>query len=416
MRSYLYNTKCSPLLTIFAVILAIYIVFSSTVIGSVILKSEIGSTSINPISSNPLLLPLHEVVSYYGIEPQWNVAQEQMVISKDSANVRLTLGNQYALVNGSKLMLLSILPTMMQGTVVISPKDTVDIMSELIPSLNFSYDEASTTISVAKRDDKPNLNNTVSKPNPMFTKSDDDEETDLPGNFELKTVVIDPGHGGHDSGASRAGVREKDIVLDVSLRLAELLKLNTDLKVVLTRDTDVFITLPRRTDIANKYPADSTLFLCIHCNASPSKVGGYGTETYVFNLEATDNEARALASRENEGEPMDLTMILSHCYHAGTEPYSLDIAKRTLKTLTDELDLSSRGVRNAAFYVLAGTKMPATLIELAYVSNPSEREKLQSEPFRQRTAEALFHSIMDFKGVISKSVAKSKMNGEIQNP
>jgi len=415
MRS-LYNTKCSPLLIMFATILAICIVFSFTVMSSVILKSEGGSTNIAPISSDPLLLPLHEVVSYYGIEPQWNVTQEQMVISKDTANVRLTLGNQYALVNGSKLMLLSISPTMLRGTVVTSPKDAVDIMSELIPSLNFSYDEASTTIAVTKRDDKPNLNNTVSQFEPTVTKSSSDEESDFPGNFELKTVVIDPGHGGHDSGASRAGVHEKDIVLDVSLRLAELLKLNTDLKVVLTRDTDRYPRLSERTDIANRYPADSTLFLCIHCNASPSKVGGYGTETYVFNLEATDNEARALASRENEGEPMDLTMILSHCYHAGTEPYSLDIAKRTLKTLTEELDLSSRGVRHAAFYVLAGTKMPATLIELAYISNTSEREKLQSESFRQRTAEALFHSIMDFKGVISKSVAKSKMNGEIQNP
>jgi N-acetylmuramoyl-L-alanine amidase len=416
MRPYFYNTKHSPLLTIFTAILAIYIVFSSTVIGAVILKSESGSTNIDPISSDPLLLPLYEVVSYYGIEPQWNVVQEQMIISKDNTNVRLTLGNQYALVNESKLMLLSVLPAMLRGTVVISPKDTVDIMSELIPSLNFSYDEASTTISVTKKDDRPNLNNAVSQPESMVTKSSDDEESDLPGNFELKTIVIDPGHGGHDAGANRAGVLEKNIVLDVSLRLAELLKLNTNLKVVLTRDTDVFIPLSGRTDIANKYPADSTLFLCIHCNSVAAKSGGYGTETYVFNLEATDNEARALASRENEGEPMDLTMILSHCYHAGTEPYSLDIAKRTLKTLTDELDLSSRGVRHAAFYVLAGTKMPATLIELAYVSNPSEREKLQSESFRQRAAEALFHSIMDFKGVISKSVAKSKINGEIQNP
>ena len=416
MRSYLYNSKCSPLLIMFATILAICIVFSSTVMGSVILKSESGSTNIDPISSDPLLLPLHEIVSYYGIEPQWNVTQEQMVISKDSANVWLTLGNQYALVNGSKLMLLSVPPTMLRGTVVTSPKDTVGILSELMPSLNFSYNEASTTIAVTKRENKPNLNNTASQSEPTVTKSSVDEESDFPGNFELKTVVIDPGHGGHDSGANRAGVREKDIVLDVSLRLAELLKLKTDLKVVLTRDTDVFIPLSRRTDIANKYPANSTLFLCIHCNASRSKVGGYGTETYVFNLEATDNEARALASRENEGESMDLTMILSHCYHAGTEPYSLDIAKRTLRTLTEELDLSNRGVRHAAFYVLAGTKMPATLVELAYVSNTSEREKLQSESFRQKAAEALFHSIMDFKGVIGKSIAKSKMNGEIQNP
>ena len=94
----------------------------------------------------------------------------------------------------------------------------------------------------------------------------------------------------------------------------------------------------------------------------------------------------------------------------------MDIARRTLKSITENLDLSNRGVRHAAFYVLAGTKMPATLVELAYVSNTSEREKLQSEFYRQKAAEALFSAIIDFKGVVGKSVAKSKMNGNIQNP
>lgn len=416
MRLYLHKIKYSSMLIVLVVIISCCLTFSSTIEGSVTLKSEYGFTNIETISSDPLLLPLYEVASYYGVEPQWNVTQEQMELSKDGINVRLMLGNQYALVNGSKLSLLSMPPAILQGTVVLSPKDTVGILSELLPSLNLSYDEALKAIAVTKKDSTPEPNNTVPQPESTVKKTSFDEEADFPGNFDLKTVVIDPGHGGHDSGASRAGIHEKDIVLDVSLRLAELLKSKTDLRVVMTRDTDVFIPLSQRTSIANKYPADSTLFLCIHCNAARSKVGGHGTESYVFNLEATDAEARALASRENEGEPMDLTIILSHCYHAGTEPYSLDIAKRALKTLTEELDLSNRGIRRAPFYVLAGTKMPATLIELAYVSNTSEREKLQSESFRQKAAEALFHSIMDFKGVIGKSIAKSKMNGEIQNP
>jgi len=416
MKLRLYNNNFFQLFILLAIILANSIFFSSTIAGSVILKSADGSTNIEPISSDPLLLPLHEVASYYGVEPQWDIAQEQMELSKDSINARLILGNQHALINGSKLIFLSSPPAILRGVFVLSPKDTVDILSEMLPSFDLSYDDTLTTIAVAQKDSTPKTNDTLSQLDSNVTKFNIDEECELPGNFNLKTVVIDPGHGGHDSGAHRAGVLEKDVVLDVSLRLAKLLKSKTDLKVVLTRDTDVFIPLSGRTDIANRYPADSTLFLCIHCNAAPSKVGGHGTETYVFNLEATDNEARALASRENEGEPMDLTMILSHCYHAGTEPYSMDIARRTLKSITENLDLSNRGVRHAAFYVLAGTKMPATLVELAYVSNTSEREKLQSEFYRQKAAEALFSAIIDFKGVVGKSVAKSKMNGNIQNP
>jgi N-acetylmuramoyl-L-alanine amidase len=417
MRLYLHTIKLNPLFIVFAVILACFVAFSSPVLGSVLLKLENDSKSIEPISSDPvILLPLHEVASCYGVDSQWSVAQEQMALSKDGICVRLTLGNPYALVNGSKLKILSTPPVILCGTVVLPPQDTATILSELFPSLNLTYNEAKATIEMSKVDSTPQSGISASPFKPKTRNSSFDDVSDFPGNFDLKTVVIDPGHGGHDSGASRAGVREKDIVLDVSLRLAELLRTKTDLKVVLTRDTDRFIRLSERTDIANRYPADSTLFLCIHCNAAPSKSGGRGTETYVFNLEATDNEAKALASRENEGEPMDLTIILSHCYHAGTEPYSQDIARRALNTLTDELGLSNRGVRHAAFFVLAGTKMPATLVELAYVSNSSERAKLQSASFRQKAAEALFDSIMSFKWSVSKSLAKNKTSGETNNP
>jgi len=185
---------------------------------------------------------------------------------------------------------------------------------------------------------------------------------------------------------------------------------NTTLKVVLTRDTDVYPPLSQRTTIANRYPPDSTLFVSLHVNASPSRSGGGGTETYVFDLEATDAEARALAKRENEGESMDLTIILSHCYHAGTEIYSLDIARRIQRAITSQLGLRDRGVRRAPFYVLAGTKMPAILVELAYVSNYSERMKMKTASFRQQAAEALFDAIMKFKGDVDKSLAKSKLN------
>jgi len=168
--------------------------------------------------------------------------------------------------------------------------------------------------------------------------------------------------------------------------------------------------LPDRTSIANRYPPDSTLFISIHCNASRAREGGYGTEAYIFNLDATDNEARALAARENMGEPMDLTRILSHCYHTGTEPYSLDIAQRIRMSISRNVGLDDRGTRRAAFYVLAGTKTPSILLELAYISNSSERAKLQTDSFQQQIAEALFAAIMDFDKATTRSLAKNKAN------
>jgi N-acetylmuramoyl-L-alanine amidase len=389
----------------------LFFTLSFSVEGSVTLKSVNGSVKIETISSDSfILLPLHEVVSYYEADFQWDAIHEQMKLLKDNVNIRLTLGNPHILVNDCKLKLLSAPPSIHQGMVVLSPQDTVSILSDLIPSMVFAYNESETTITAEKNSNYESAEPSSAKPKSAFDVNYLDDESKFPGNFDLKTVVIDSGHGGHDPGASRAGVREKDIVLDVSSRLAELLKTKTSLQIVMTRDTDVFIPLPQRTSIANRYSPDSTLFVCIHINASPSKTGGGGTETYIFDLEATDKEANALAKRENEGEPMDLTIILSHLYHVGTEPYSLDIAKRVQKTVTSQLGLDNRGVRRAPFYVLAGTKMPAILVELAYVSNPSEREKLSNPSFRQQAAEALFGSIMGFKGAIDKSLAKAKPN------
>jgi len=394
----------------FFIIFASCIILSLPALSAVTLKLDKSSICIEPIlSDSGLLLPLHEIADYFNIDFLWNAPNEQMILSKDGKSVRLTRGNQYALINGTKLARLSFPPVVLQGSFALSPKDTVSILSGMFPSKIVSYDEQTTTIAMMNEKDDAKTENTVTKSksveNPAFNES-----SDLPGNFDLKTIVIDSGHGGHDSGASRLGVHEKNVVLDVANKLADILKSRTKFKVVMTRSTDVFIPLPQRTSIANRYPADSTLFICIHCNASRSKTGGRGTETYVFNLEATDAEARALASRENEGEAMDLTMILSHCYHAGTEPYTLDIAERVQRLLTTKLDLYSRGVRKAPFYVLAGTKMPAILVELAYVSNTEEREKLQSDDFRQKAAEALYDSIMGFHNAVNRSLAKAKPN------
>lgn len=395
----------------FFIVFIFYIIYLPMTWGSITLKYVNKSTSIETFTSNPnILLPLNEIADYCGIDFLWNAPNEQITLSKEGRNVRLMIGNQYALINGTELAHLSLSPTVLSGAIVLQPKDTVLVLSKIFPFRTVTYDERTSTIAVISEEKPDSQKNAFT--NDRFTGGNSAfyEGSDFPGNFNLKTVVIDPGHGGHDAGATRNKVYEKDIVLDVSKKLAELLRSKTKLNVIMTRSSDVFIPLPQRTSIANRYPADSTLFISIHCNASRSRVGGRGTETYVFDLEATDAEARALASRENEGEPMDLTMILSHCYHTGTEPYSLDVARRVQRSLTTKLDFDNRGVRRAPFYVLAGTKMPAILVELAYISNTEEREKLQSETFRQKIAEALYEAIIGFQDAVNKSLAKAKPN------
>jgi N-acetylmuramoyl-L-alanine amidase len=130
-------------------------------------------------------------------------------------------------------------------------------------------------------------------------------------------------------------------------------------------------------------------------------------ETFVFDLRATDAEAAALAERENADEKMDLTYILNYYYHVGTEPYSLEGAKRLQTSLAKGLKLRNRGVKRAPFYVLSGTKMPAVLVELGFISNYYDRKKLGSASFRQSAAEALFGAIKGFSKAADKLIVRA---------
>jgi N-acetylmuramoyl-L-alanine amidase len=341
-----------------------------------------GSNSVESLTDNPAILlpPLHATAHYYGIDFQWDSAQGRMVLSKDGAEASLVLGNQHVLVNGDKLLALSEPPVILRGAVALPPQDIASILSDLMPSMDVSWDEAQAAIEVKR-------------------KGEGD------GNFELKTIVIDPGHGGYDPGAVKSDAQEKKIVLDVALRLRKLIESRSNWEAVLTRDSDKFVSLRGRTNIANQYLPDSTLFISIHCNSDRSS-SARGLETYLFNVEATDARAAALVKRENAGE-LSLEFILNHCYHVGNEPYSLEAAQKAQSALAGSLKLRNRGVKRGPFYVLAGTKMPAILIELGFVSNYSERKKLQSASFRQSSAEALFRAIEAFDKATGRSLVKA---------
>lgn len=227
-----------------------------------------------------------------------------------------------------------------------------------------------------------------------------DEERE---NWELDLVVIDPGHGGKDPGAiGVTGSKEKDIALDVALRLrTELHK--RGIRTVMTRDRDVFIPLEKRTQIANS--SGGKLFISLHCNSAKSRYAK-GVETYFLAPTKTEN-AMNVAMRENSvikyeesrDQYRDLTeenYILLSMAQSEFLRESQAFAGILQNTVCDGIKHKNRGVDQASFYVLIGASMPSVLFEMPFISNRDEEKKLKTKAFRQKIAEEICKGVMEF--------------------
>lgn len=220
-----------------------------------------------------------------------------------------------------------------------------------------------------------------------------------------KIIVIDPGHGGVETGAiGPTGLREKEVALDLARRLQRRLQRDHNLTVVLTRDEDRLIGLDERTAIANYNRAD--LFLSIHLNASPRSTAT-GAETYFLSNDATDDDARTLAALENGAagvrlDPVDkapdhnLDLVLWDLAQNQYLAESSLLAERVQWHLNALTGTRNRGVRQAPFRVLMGATMPAVLVEVGFVSNIEEEERFRSMEYRSRVAEAIEAAVLEF--------------------
>lgn len=238
----------------------------------------------------------------------------------------------------------------------------------------------------------------------------------LAARYVLKRVVIDAGHGGHDTGArSPEGILEKDINLAIALKVRELLLRETDIEPILTRDSDFFVPLAGRTKIGNRAEAD--LFVSVHSNGSVNRAAT-GLETYFLSFEATDRQAARLAAEENAvvqfetdspfaafGEGDDLTAILRDMTNAENMRASERLAAAVQARMVQMLGLPNRGVKQAPFFVLVGSKIPAILVEVGFVSNPEEARKLASEETQWRLAGAIFQAVLHYDEVLASSGA-----------
>ncbi len=221
--------------------------------------------------------------------------------------------------------------------------------------------------------------------------------------WEFKTIVIDAGHGGKDPGAvGYRGTKEKDIALDVAKRLEKKLSKNLNVKIVMTRDEDVFLRLSERTRIANEN--NGSLFISIHTNAAEDRRAS-GFETFLIGPNKNEAAVR-VAARENavlelEGisgqkltnEDLIKATIAQSAFASKSEQFASMVQGEIKKRVQSK----DRGVKQAGFYVLMGASMPNVLVELGFISNPSEEKKLRSPQYRDQLATAIYRAVEQYQ-------------------
>jgi N-acetylmuramoyl-L-alanine amidase len=247
---------------------------------------------------------------------------------------------------------------------------------------------------------------------------------------KIKTVVIDAGHGGKDSGSLGSVSKEKTIALNIALQVGKYIKENMpDVKVIYTRSSDKFIPLFERAEIANRNQAD--VFISIHCNSIPSKKSSIkGTETYVMGLHSTE-ENLSVAKRENEvillednyskhyqgynPNSPEAHIILS-MYRNAYLDQSILLAEKVEQQFKERTKRNSRGVKQAGFVVLKATAMPAVLIETGFLSNKEEEAYLNSEKGQSYLASAIYRAFREYRDVVEKAPKNANLTERAITP
>jgi N-acetylmuramoyl-L-alanine amidase len=241
--------------------------------------------------------------------------------------------------------------------------------------------------------------------------------------LKVAKIVIDPGHGGHDTGTIGAGgLREKDLVLDVGLRLKRLIERNLESTVVMTRTDDSFIPLEERTAIANQNAAD--LFISIHANASRDQ-SARGIETYYLNF-TSNPEALEVAARENatsQESVHQLQDLIKKIALTEKIEESHEVAKQVQRLVSSRLakvggQQRNRGVKKAPFVVLIGANMPSILTEISFLTSPQDERLLKHQDYRQKIAVALYQGLSQYMYNLGgvKVAQKSRISGLAEFP
>ncbi len=314
-------------------------------------------------------LPLERLCDVYKLDYKWDAFIKTATIEKRSNSIVLRAGSDSILVNGEAEKLDR--PVILDGGKVFVP-------------VSFARNNLAPIIGAAP---------TVRMP-----------EAEISKRFTIRTVVIDPGHGGHDVGAigRRLKLREKHMALTLDKKIKNILE-ESGIRVIMTRDSDTFISLSKRAEIANRSGAD--LFVSVHINASRTK-SLKGFECY-FLSNATDDNARALEAFENASLKTGDEASIEHSKRLDRTLWdmtltedrreSAELAGYICSSVKDNVAIGNRGLRSARFYVLKHTYMPSVLVEGGYISNRYEEMKFKDETFLDGIASAVAKGILTYK-------------------
>ncbi len=306
--------------------------------------------------------PLISLCESRGVELKYDTLINTVYLNKDSKRITLRAGDEIILVNDSA-MHLDAPVDFHYGTVVVPRQFKEQVFDILFPL----------SVSAQRKTVKEKI--------------------------KLKKIIIDPGHGGKDPGAiGKRGLREKDVNLDIAMRLNDLLRAE-GVRTVLTRSSDRFIPLPTRVSITNKSDAD--LFVSLHANANRSRSLN-GFEVYyvspsVSDLKRAHDAARNVPLHLKNSvfarRSQDLESIVWDMIYASNRAESIDLAYSLCRGIGSAVDVSILGVKGARYQVLRGANIPAVLVEVGFVSNPGEERLLRSGAYRQRLAEGILEGL-----------------------
>jgi N-acetylmuramoyl-L-alanine amidase len=283
-------------------------------------------------------------------------------------------------------------------------------------SRNFSYDQFTLSnppqlvIDITLTEDELQRKEQASGEDEKEKKENQASQPPFQPSRDKKVIIIDPGHGGLETGAKgKLGTEEKNITLAIGLKLKSIIERNLAAQVVLTRDKDIDFSLDSRAAIANNNRAD--VFVSIHTNSSYRK-DARGSETFFLSRDATDEEARRLAYLENNSAEVEsgivndntdeIQMILWDMAQAAYLKESSQLAEFIQKELNVLLGTENRGIKQAPFKVLTGVACPAVLVEVAFISNPEEERKLGTDDFQNNVAQAIYRGLVNFLRVSSR--------------
>jgi SsrA-binding protein len=338
-------------------------------------------------------VPLQEVCAVFRATHHWDPLTQKVIIRKSGQLIKFTVDNPKIAFNNS-LEKMAIAPKLWKGTVAL-PLEFINKIFGKIMEAEIDWNPEKKLLFL-KRGEEVKVVDIAQSLSNHEKKGKEVLSPFLSEKFKIKTIIVDPGHGGRDPGAiGRNGLKEKKITLDIAKKLRKLL-LEEGFKVILTRKEDESLPLDDRVKIANYYKGD--LFLSIHANAIPrrkrSRAGGF--EVY-FVSPTTDASALAVAARENAVRNLEKkkeegdykSIILVDMVYREFIRESAELAEVIIEKMDGKLDIKNRGVRQALFYVLRRVAMPSVLVEVAFVKQvlfppESSRSPLRSSSCLQR--------------------------------